>query len=687
MAAMVAAVVRAIKPLLEMPTIFFGHSLGSLVAYEVALEMQRQGMPMPWLLAASSQAAPAAAGEVAESDWVHQTADAEFVRTVGNTWGFIPEEALANHELLQVMLPALRADIGVWERYRPQLPVQRLGMPVLGVSGSDDVTAEAVAVASWATLTTAPYTAIEIAGAGHFHILTHTDVLLAGLKEAIAAVVAAAPLAVLMAPTNPAREHVFGKCLHTLFDEQAARTPDATAVVGLKRDLTYAQLQHEGTLLARELQRRGVAPEEPVGIYLCHCEEYIIANVAIFKAGGAMFLLETNYTPELLAEFLAAGKVKTVLTSASMVGGLPEGFDMDNVLLLDGPDWAAALEGAASGGTEAGGATGRSPLPAWTDPPVTPQSLAYFTMTSGSTGKPKAVMNTHLGAVVCFYGRFNLYPYAEGEREGLNVFFAWECFRAILKGVASVIIPDDCILNPKKLLTFIKKQRITRLLIPPSLMRAVLEYPGVDHRGFFAHMRYWIMEGEVLPMSTVNKFLQVTRGVGGGAALEVQLLNCYSSWEALDNTYANLSDPQFALANQVSKFASCGLPMPEVQVYILDEKMQFCKAEQPGFVYCATPAVFTGYMDDPKKTAEKLFQNPYAGVQHHPELGGGDGYRHSEKMYCTGDRGRFWPLGYPPPPPSTRPSSVPRNRVPPARWGGGRGAIGSSCFLWQGIAN
>ena len=116
----------------------------------------------------------------------------------------------------------------------------------------------------------------------------------------------------------------------------------------------------------------------------------------------------------------------------------PHRYPREQVILLDGPHWSTDLVAA----------NNNTPLQ-WTPPEVGPDSVAYLTMTSGSTGKPKAVVNSHRGAVVCFWGRYAIFPYREDAREGLNVFFAWECLRAILQGKTAVIIPDELILDPK----------------------------------------------------------------------------------------------------------------------------------------------------------------------------------------------------------------------------------------------
>ena len=138
------------------------------------------------------------------------------------------------------------------------------------------------------------------------------------------------------------------RCVHQMFMEQARRTPHAVAIVGSQREYSYAEVDHLSNLLARRLRRGGAGAvavsvnsaensitgarmttkrSRPflgiVGIFLPHCAEYIIANIAIFKAGAAMLLLETSHTPSLIREVLKPKKLTVVITMAQMLEKLP----------------------------------------------------------------------------------------------------------------------------------------------------------------------------------------------------------------------------------------------------------------------------------------------------------------------------------------------------------------------------
>ena len=211
------------------------------------------------------------------------------------------------------------------------------------------------------------------------------------------------------------------------------------------------------------------------------------------------------------------------------------------------------------------------------DPEVGLDDIAYVTMTSGSTGKPKGVVNTHLGAVCNFLPRFEILPYKTEEIEGLNVFFAWECLRPLLRGVTACIIPDELIFDPKKLVNFIEAQGITRLMTTTQLVEAILEHPGLDVETKLMKVHLWLLEGEPVPSRVVDKWLSRVRG--GGV-----LVNVYSTWESLDISYAQLTEPI-----TYSRFAPVGEIMDNVAVYLLDDEFRPVPRGSVGEIFVASP--------------------------------------------------------------------------------------------------
>lgn len=108
-------------------------------------------------------------------------------------------------------------------------------------------------------------------------------------------------------------------------------------------------------------------------------------------------------------------------------------------------------------------------------PTVEADDVAYIVYSSGTTGKPKGIKCPHRGAVHSYNFRFQNYPYQIDDVVACNVFFVWELFRPILKGIRMVVIPDDIIYDSDQLCLFLTKHKVTRMLFTPSLLETILD--------------------------------------------------------------------------------------------------------------------------------------------------------------------------------------------------------------------
>ena len=114
------------------------------------------------------------------------------------------------------------------------------------------------------------------------------------------------------------------RCMHTLIEAQAARTPDATAVVFEAETLTYAELDARANRVAQVLRTMGVGPDTLVGLHMPRSLEMIVGALAIHKAGGAYVPLDSGYPAERIAHYLADSAAPVVLTRSD-VGAPPAG--------------------------------------------------------------------------------------------------------------------------------------------------------------------------------------------------------------------------------------------------------------------------------------------------------------------------------------------------------------------------
>jgi len=180
LAATVPAVAGAIRPLLDVPFAFFGHSMGGLIAFELARELRRTGAPQPSHLLVSGRRAPTVPTRKAD---IHALPTPEFLRAIRDYDG-TPAEVFENEQLLELILPVLRADLTLTETYTYQ-PGPPLGMPVSAFYGREDPTVTAADADAWRHQTTGAFRIHELPG-GHFFLQTAQQQLLLAISEDLA---------------------------------------------------------------------------------------------------------------------------------------------------------------------------------------------------------------------------------------------------------------------------------------------------------------------------------------------------------------------------------------------------------------------------------------------------------------------------------------------------------------------
>lgn len=164
----VNAVARELEPWLGdgTPAVFFGHSLGALVGFETARQLRRQGAPGPATLVVSGRTPPQLPPRQGAR---HLLADAELVREIRRLDG-IPLEVVAHREMLELILPVLRADLVLDETYT-YTPEPPLDIPILAFGGDDDPEVSLDDLSQWALHTSSTFTLRRFPG-GHFFIQT-----------------------------------------------------------------------------------------------------------------------------------------------------------------------------------------------------------------------------------------------------------------------------------------------------------------------------------------------------------------------------------------------------------------------------------------------------------------------------------------------------------------------------------
>lgn len=169
-----------IRPYLQKPFALFGHSMGAIVAFELARCLRRHKDPLPQVLFLSAHRAPHLPLKRRK---LHQLPEPEFIRELRRLGG-TPAAVFDHQDLLDFILPTLRADFTICDTYHftPEPPLDCLLIPCAGL---DDLEAPSAEVAAWQMHTTQPCSLHEFAG-NHFFLQSHRDLLLQTIATTLA---------------------------------------------------------------------------------------------------------------------------------------------------------------------------------------------------------------------------------------------------------------------------------------------------------------------------------------------------------------------------------------------------------------------------------------------------------------------------------------------------------------------
>ena len=174
---MARACADALAPCLDRPFVFFGHSMGAMLAYELTRELRRRNLPLPQQLMVSACRAPhCAPGREA----IHHLPKAQFLSALADLKG-TPEAALANPELMDLLEPVLRADFTAAETWHYK-PEAQLPISIAAFGGDQDHWVTAAAMAAWRDHTSAGFWHQNFAG-DHFYILQQTAALVQQITQ------------------------------------------------------------------------------------------------------------------------------------------------------------------------------------------------------------------------------------------------------------------------------------------------------------------------------------------------------------------------------------------------------------------------------------------------------------------------------------------------------------------------
>ncbi|WP_338874868.1 non-ribosomal peptide synthase/polyketide synthase [Mycetohabitans endofungorum] len=388
------------------------------------------------------------------------------------------------------------------------------------------------------------------------------------------------------------------RCIHQLFEAQAERTPDATALVYEDQTLSYAQLNDRANQLAYYLRTLDVGPEVVVGLCAERSLEAIIGLLGILKAGGAYLPLDPSHPAERLASMLRQASVAVLVTQSHLKARLPEiqarRIDLDK-------DWAKIA------------ACPKTRL----DSGVTAEHLAYIIYTSGSTGQPKGVMHSHHGVVnyLSFLTRHYAITCADTILNITGLAFdpcMRDLFGPLTAGARVIIVPNEQAKEPGRYLSAIRERSVTKLLsITPSFLRSLCE--TVPKGPIASSLNTILTSGEPLEASVCE---QVHKAFGP----QVTVVNQYGPSEC------TMASTWFKADAQQEGRVPIGRPVPNVRVYVLGQHLELMPLGVTGELYIAGAGVARGYINQPELSAERFIPSPF-------EPG--------ERLYRTGDLARW----------------------------------------------
>jgi len=376
----------------------------------------------------------------------------------------------------------------------------------------------------------------------------------------------------------------------TAFEEQAVRTPAAIALRFQKETITFAELDARANQIANHLLVTGVDSGAFVGLYAERSIGAVAALLGILKIGAVVVPLPTSWPDDRIAEILQYADLDAVIDTAAT----PLGANASTRTLR--------LEDALRADTAAPPriATGRSDAP------------AFVICSSGSTGTPKMIVRSHKSFLHRLQWTWEQHPYSADDVCVQKSFQAtthavYELFEPLLRGISVRIVPDESLRDLASFWDLLAVERVTRLLIVPSMLQASLELPGFVP----PPLRVLVLMGEHVPAALASRAVSAFPAV-------TNIFSIYGSSEASSTLVSDLRSPFLT-----GEDPPLGTPIsPAVRASVLDADLRPVAPGGTGILHVSGSPLFTEYFRNPNGT-EAVLET-----------------RGTEPLYRTGDQVR-----------------------------------------------
>ncbi|MEU4574800.1 amino acid adenylation domain-containing protein [Nonomuraea sp. NPDC023979] len=388
--------------------------------------------------------------------------------------------------------------------------------------------------------------------------------------------------------------------VHELFERQAARTPDAVAVVSGGTELTYAELDRRANRCAHRLIELGAGPETLVGVCLDRGPDLVPTLLGVLKSGAAYLPLDPQQPHERVNYILADSGAPIVVTDEGRAADLRGALVLGDVSGY--PGTAPAAPGSAG-------------------------DLCYVIYTSGSTGRPKGTGVTHANVTSLFEATARHFDFGLGDVWTLFHSYAfdfsvWELWGALFHG-GTVVVPSlEQVRSPDDFVDLLVRHRVSVLNQTPSAFRSLVALardgdPRLDRLA----LRYVVFGGEKLEIAELRPWTS-RFGLSRPA-----LVNMYGITETtVHTTFHRITEADLepGAGNPI------GRPLADGRVHLLDRHGAPVPVGTPGEIHISGLGVARGYLGNPALTAQRFVPDPF-----------GDG----GVLYRSGDLGRWRPDG------------------------------------------